>query len=151
MAADETNRHFSPFDLKRLESYANHMIDYHVILDLLPTLAALYLTRRMDAERVRLSGVQSAVLLALGLQRKSVDDVQVLCVVECSHDGSETITTAQTNTTERTWRAVGSGIGAICQNNTQDGRLSTLHPYCSHLYGDVSHRGYAQVSLGRPS
>lgn len=67
---------FSPFDLKRLESYANNMLDYHVILDLLPTLSALYFSQRFPAE-IKLSGVQSSILLALGLQRKPVEDIEV--------------------------------------------------------------------------
>ncbi|GAA5937890.1 ribosome biosynthesis protein KRE33 [Sporobolomyces koalae] len=66
---------FSPFDLKRLDSYANNMLDYHVILDLLPTLAALYFAKRFPAD-IKLSGVQSSILLALGLQRKSVEDIE---------------------------------------------------------------------------
>ena len=67
---------FSPFDMKRLDSYANNMLDYHVILDLLPTLAALYFAKRFPLD-VKLSGVQSSILLALGLQRKSVEDIEV--------------------------------------------------------------------------
>ncbi|GAA5997578.1 hypothetical protein JCM5350_003618 [Sporobolomyces pararoseus] len=66
---------FSPFDLKRLDSYANNMLDYHVVLDLLPTLAALYFSKRFPVD-VKLSGVQSSILLALGLQRKSVEDIE---------------------------------------------------------------------------
>ncbi|BGP27878.1 nucleolus protein [Rhodotorula toruloides] len=66
---------FSPFDLKRLESYGNNMLDYHVILDLLPGLASLYFARRFP-EDVKLSGVQSSILCALGLQRKSVEDIE---------------------------------------------------------------------------
>lgn len=66
----------SPFDLKRLESYANNMLDYHVVLDLLPTVAQLYFEKRLGAE-VRLSAVQSSILLALGLQRKSIEEVEV--------------------------------------------------------------------------
>lgn len=46
-----------------------------VILDLLPTLAALYFAQRFPAD-VKLSGVQSSILLALGLQRKTVEDVE---------------------------------------------------------------------------
>ena len=79
----------SPFDVKRLESYANNQLDYHVILDLLPTLATLYFDRRMSAlptdsnnsdhaakeGGVKLSALQSAVLLAMGLQRKTVEEV----------------------------------------------------------------------------
>nr|ASF90282.1 hypothetical protein SPAR01368 [Bartheletia paradoxa] len=71
----ELRRLFTPFDLKRLESYANNMLDYHVILDLLPTIAGLYFAQRLPAD-VKLSAVQSSILLALGLQRKSIEDVE---------------------------------------------------------------------------
>lgn len=66
----------TPFDLKRLESYANNMLDYHVILDLIPTIASLYFQKRLGDE-VRLSAVQSSILLALGLQRKIIEEVEV--------------------------------------------------------------------------
>lgn len=65
----------SPFDLKRLESYANNMLDYHVIMDLLPAVASFYFEKRLGAE-VRLSAVQSSILLALGLQRKTIEEVE---------------------------------------------------------------------------
>ncbi|KAI0023892.1 GNAT acetyltransferase 2-domain-containing protein [Xylariomycetidae sp. FL0641] len=64
----------SPFDMKRLDSYSNNMLDYHVILDLVPTLAGLYFKGRTKAN-VRLTGVQQAILLAVGLQRKDIDIV----------------------------------------------------------------------------
>jgi N-acetyltransferase 10 len=67
----------TPFDLKRLESYANNMLDYHVILDLLPTVASVYFQKRLG-DNVKLSAVQSAILLALGLQRKTVEEVEVI-------------------------------------------------------------------------
>jgi N-acetyltransferase 10 len=70
----ELDRYMSPFDLKRLESYANNMLDYHVILDLLPTIANLYFTGRLKAD-VRLTPVQQAILLAVGQQRKDMDAV----------------------------------------------------------------------------
>ena len=63
----------SPFDLKRLESYANNMLDYHVILDLLPMVADLYFSDRL---KISLSGVQRAILLAIGLQRKGIDELE---------------------------------------------------------------------------
>ena len=66
---------FSPFDLKRLDSYANNMLDYHVILDMIPTIAMLYFSGRLKAV-IKLSGVQSAILLAIGLQRKVLEDVE---------------------------------------------------------------------------
>ena len=65
---------FSPFDLKRLDSYANNLLDYHVIVDLLPLLSSLYFSGRMG-DSVKLSSVQGAILLSVGLQHKSVDDI----------------------------------------------------------------------------
>ncbi|KAK5007766.1 N-acetyltransferase 10 [Cryomyces antarcticus] len=51
------------------------MLDYHVILDLLPTIANLFFTGRIKAN-VKLSGVQTSLLLAIGLQRKTLEDVE---------------------------------------------------------------------------
>ncbi|KAI1794931.1 DUF699-domain-containing protein [Ganoderma leucocontextum] len=65
----------SPFDLKRLDSYANNQLDYHVVMDLLPTVGQLYFEKRLGAD-VRLSAVQSSILLALGLQRKTIEEVE---------------------------------------------------------------------------
>ncbi|KAL5596538.1 hypothetical protein BROUX41_006764 [Berkeleyomyces rouxiae] len=64
----------TPFDLKRLEAYSNQMLDYHVILDLLPVLAQLYFAGRLRTS-IKLTGVQQCILLAIGLQRKDVDTV----------------------------------------------------------------------------
>ena len=71
----ELDEFFSPFDLKRLDSYANNMLDYHVILDMVPTMAMLYFSGRIKSA-IKLSGVQSALLLAMGLQRKVLEDVE---------------------------------------------------------------------------
>ena len=64
----------SPFDLKRLESYANDMLDYHVIIDMVPLIAHLYFTGALT-DHITLSPVQQGILLAVGLQRKSIEDV----------------------------------------------------------------------------
>ncbi|KAI1856438.1 hypothetical protein JX265_011685 [Neoarthrinium moseri] len=64
----------SPYDLKRLESYCNGTLDYHTILDLVPKLASLYFTGRLK-QNIKLSGIQQAILLAIGLQRKDMDAV----------------------------------------------------------------------------
>lgn len=66
---------FSPFDLKRLDSYANNMLDYHVIIDMVPSIAFLYFTGRLEGS-VSLTGVQQSILLAIGLQRKVLEDVE---------------------------------------------------------------------------
>ncbi|PSN69766.1 N-acetyltransferas-like protein [Corynespora cassiicola Philippines] len=71
----ELDERFSPFDLKRLDSYANNMLDYHVILDLLPSIAELYFTGRLKSQ-VKMSGAQTALLVAIGLQRKEFSDVE---------------------------------------------------------------------------
>lgn len=63
-----------PFDLKRLDSYANNLLDYHVIVDLLPMVAALYFSGRTNDD-VHLSLVQGAILLAIGLQHKDMDQI----------------------------------------------------------------------------
>ena len=52
------------------------MLDYHVIMDLLPTIASLFFEKRLG-DNVHLSAVQSSILLALGAQRKSVEEVEV--------------------------------------------------------------------------
>ena len=72
ISSEELSTLISPFDMKRLESYAESMIDYHVVLDLIPTLATLFFTSRLGPD-CTLSPAQRAILLALGLQRKSVE------------------------------------------------------------------------------
>ncbi|MBW0471210.1 hypothetical protein O181_010925 [Austropuccinia psidii MF-1] len=84
LTASEISRYFSPFDLKRLESYSNNMLDYHVILDLLPSLTELYFNGRFNPE-TKLSGIQSSILLSLGLQRKSVEEIENEIKLPVSH------------------------------------------------------------------
>ena len=84
LGASELSILLSPFDLKRLESYANNMLDYHVVLDLLPNVAALYFEKRLGDD-IRLSAVQSSNLLSLGLQRKTIEEVEVSAPIRKSH------------------------------------------------------------------
>ncbi|KAM3546659.1 hypothetical protein ARSEF1564_000492 [Beauveria bassiana] len=72
LTKEELDRYMSPFDLKRLESYANNMLDYHVILDLLPTIASLYFNGKLK-QGVNLTGIQKGIVMAMGLQRKDFD------------------------------------------------------------------------------
>ncbi|KAI4271858.1 MAG: hypothetical protein L6R35_006510 [Caloplaca aegaea] len=51
------------------------MLDHHVIIDMVPAIAFLYFTGRL-APAVALTGVQQAILLAVGLQRKVLEDVE---------------------------------------------------------------------------
>lgn len=75
LTKSELDSVFSPFDLKRLDSYANNLLDYHVILDMVPTIATFYFNGRLNPA-VNLSGVQQSILLAMGLQRKTFDDLE---------------------------------------------------------------------------
>ncbi|KAJ3290598.1 N-acetyltransferase 10 [Rhizoclosmatium sp. JEL0117] len=85
----ELLRHFTPFDLKRLSSYTQNLLDYHVILDLIPRLSTLYFlgyltppeptsaaaaSAATTLKPISLTAVQSAILVAVGLQHKTLDD-----------------------------------------------------------------------------
>jgi N-acetyltransferase 10 len=75
ISQDELSFRMTQFDLRRLESYASNLVDYHLVLDLVPNLASLFFRRRFGRQ-VRLSHVQAALLLALGLQHKDVADCE---------------------------------------------------------------------------
>ena len=65
---------FTRYDLKRLETYSRNLIDYHLVMDLLPRVAAMFFNKRLQ---VNLPVVQASLLLAMGLQHKSVSDLEV--------------------------------------------------------------------------
>ena len=65
--------HVTLYDVKRLELYSNNMADHHLVTDLLPSLAKLVMTRQLGD--LHLSAVQLALLVGLGLQHKTVDDL----------------------------------------------------------------------------
>lgn len=48
--------YFTRYDVKRLELYAQNMVDYHLIVDLLPSISRLFFLNQMD---IQLSIVQS--------------------------------------------------------------------------------------------
>uniref|UniRef100_A0A6T6YLF8 RNA cytidine acetyltransferase n=1 Tax=Amorphochlora amoebiformis TaxID=1561963 RepID=A0A6T6YLF8_9EUKA len=66
--------YFSKHDLKRLESYSRNLVDYHLVLDLVPLCASLYFQHRLEG--VSLSHAQAAILMGIGLQRKGVKEMQ---------------------------------------------------------------------------
>lgn len=75
ISAEELNSLLSPFDMKRLTSYCENMIEHHIILDLVPVLSTLFFSRKLGSE-CTLSAAQQAILLALGLQRKPVEALE---------------------------------------------------------------------------
>ncbi|NWX58490.1 NAT10 acetyltransferase, partial [Promerops cafer] len=65
---------FIPYDLKRLEMYSRNMVDYHLILDTVPTLARMFFLSQMG--EMSLSAAQAALFLGIGLQHKSLDQLE---------------------------------------------------------------------------
>ncbi|XP_072172418.1 RNA cytidine acetyltransferase-like [Diadema setosum] len=73
MTASELELYCTKYDVQRLELYSRNMADYHLITDLLPAIAQLVFLKKLD---LHLSAAQSAILLGLGLQHKTVDTLE---------------------------------------------------------------------------
>uniref|UniRef100_A0A8C1BNK8 RNA cytidine acetyltransferase n=1 Tax=Cyprinus carpio carpio TaxID=630221 RepID=A0A8C1BNK8_CYPCA len=65
---------FTPYDLKRLEMYSRNMVDYHLIMDMIPVIAHMYFLKQLGD--ITLSVAQCGLLLGIGLQHKSVDELE---------------------------------------------------------------------------
>lgn len=63
----------TPHDLQRLQAYSKSLVDFHLVLDLMPAVARSVFLRQLGS--VRFAKLQMAVLLAVGLQGKTVDAV----------------------------------------------------------------------------
>ena len=74
MTTKELEMFLSTRDLKRLEAYSKNMVDNHMVLDLIPIIARLFFFGRLS-ETMNLSSLQCAILLGLGLQSKTIDDL----------------------------------------------------------------------------
>lgn len=61
-------------DLNRLKSYTKNQVDYHLILDLIPAIAKLYFSNNLG-RHLNLGYINQAILVGLGLQMKSFDDI----------------------------------------------------------------------------
>lgn len=61
-------------DIKRLESYSNNLIDYHMIIDLIPILTKLYYQNAFP--NFTLNYTQKLILIGCGLQYKSIDRIK---------------------------------------------------------------------------
>lgn len=73
---EEIRALFTAYDRRRLESYSRSLVDYHVIVDMLPKLAELYILGGFGSgDSVKMSPAQGAILMALGLQKCTVDDL----------------------------------------------------------------------------
>ncbi len=58
MTKDEADKCFNSYDFKRLEMYAMNLVDYHLVIDLVPQIARLYFMNQLGNE-FNLSLVQS--------------------------------------------------------------------------------------------
>ncbi|XP_014511738.1 RNA cytidine acetyltransferase 1 [Vigna radiata var. radiata] len=65
--------YLSPHDMKRLEAYVDNLADFHLILDLVPTLTRLYFQQKFP---VTLSYAQASVLLCIGLQNQNISYIE---------------------------------------------------------------------------
>lgn len=70
---EELDIYLTKYDIKRLEMYSNNLVDYHLIIDLIPTISKIYFLNQMGD--TQMSAVQSAILLGIGLQHKTVDEL----------------------------------------------------------------------------
>jgi N-acetyltransferase 10 len=73
LSAAELGRAMSQFDLKRLHAYASNMIDYHSVIDLVPMVARVWFDGKIPG--VTLTAIQRALLVGVGFQRKTVDEL----------------------------------------------------------------------------
>lgn len=47
LGSSELAGHFTPYDLKRLELYSRSMVDYHLIMDLVPVVARIFFLKQL--------------------------------------------------------------------------------------------------------
>ncbi|KAF6202384.1 hypothetical protein GE061_004783 [Apolygus lucorum] len=63
--------YITKYDLKRLDLYCKNLADYHLIMDLLPSMSKMFFLNQLGD--TKLSAVQAAILLGIGMQHKTVD------------------------------------------------------------------------------
>ncbi|VDO68319.1 unnamed protein product [Schistosoma mattheei] len=73
LTQSEISSLFNAMDLERLRRYSRSLVDFHLVNDLLPRLAQIYFQRRLP--NVRLNKTQQVILLCMGLQHKTVEQI----------------------------------------------------------------------------
>ncbi|XP_054719311.1 RNA cytidine acetyltransferase-like [Uloborus diversus] len=66
--------------IQRLEAYASNLVDYHLIMDLLPAICRFYFS--FQFKEYFLSSIQEAVLISLGLQNKTIEGISMELNIE---------------------------------------------------------------------
>ncbi|KAF6037244.1 NAT10 [Bugula neritina] len=74
LTIEELNHFFTLHDMKRLKKYSSKLVDFSLIMDLIPDIAKLYFSGKMPD--VLLSDVQQNLLVSVGLQRKPVGNLE---------------------------------------------------------------------------
>lgn len=70
---EDLEREFSAYDVKRLEQYCGNLADYHLVLDMIPIAAKWFFLGQMGEMHISL--VQQCILLAVGLQHRTMEDI----------------------------------------------------------------------------
>ena len=73
LTIEDLEREFSAYDVKRLEQYCGNCADYHLVMDMIPTAAKWFFLGQMGDMHISL--VQQCILLAIGLQHRTVEDI----------------------------------------------------------------------------
>jgi len=72
ISAESLQNYISLYDLKRLQAFSRKLVDYHLILDLLPALASLYFGSCLN---ISVSKLHLQILVAVALQRKDFESL----------------------------------------------------------------------------
>ena len=74
LSLEELSHMLTPYDLRRLKSYTKNMVEYRLILDLVPTMAKVYFLNKVTGMgNLKLMALQKSILIGIGLQFKSID------------------------------------------------------------------------------
>ena len=73
LTLEDLQREFTAYDVKRLEQYCGNLADYHLVMDMIPTAAKWFFLGQMGDMHISL--VQQCILLAVGLQHRTVEDI----------------------------------------------------------------------------
>jgi N-acetyltransferase 10 len=65
MSVQELHIHLTQYDLKRLNLYSQNMVDYHLIMDLLPTIARLFFQGQIPVHQSAVQSVSQLLLLSI--------------------------------------------------------------------------------------
>ena len=133
MSRQELDTYFTKYDLKRLELYSQNMVDYHLIMDLLPTISRLHFQHHID---VHLSTAQSVRSTAQSV-RSTAQSVRSTAQSVRSTAQSIRSTAQSVRSTAQSVRGTAQSVGSRLHNFQQ---LLSSAPvfrisnacYCSH-------------------